>query len=68
MDDSTYISIKGADGRYDDFVRFMSATTSELKNSADTKKIDYSKFQGEKLEGVVLEQMKALAKDFYLKL
>lgn len=64
MDDSTYISIKGADGRYDDFVRFMSATTSELKNSADTKKIDYSKFQGEKLEGVVLEQMKALAKDF----
>lgn len=64
MDDSAYISIKGANGRYDDFVRFMNATTSELKSSAKTGKVNYAAHQGEKLEWVVLDHMKALARDF----
>ena len=64
MEDASYISIKGAEGRYNDFVNFMNATTSELKVSAVTGKIDYSKHQGEKLEWVVLDQMKKLAHRF----
>lgn len=64
MDEVSYISVKGAEGRYNDFVRFMNATAAELKTSAETGKVDFSKHQGEKLEWVVLDQMKELACQF----
>lgn len=64
MEDSSFISIKDTNGRYNDFVRLMKATTCELKNSAITGKIDFAKHQGEKLEWVVLEQMKILAGEY----
>lgn len=64
MEDSSYITVKGINERYNDFVDFMEATTSELKDSAKNGKIDYSKHQGEKLENVVLHQMKSLANNF----
>lgn len=67
MDESTYISVKGSNERYDDFVRFMDATTQELKDSAVKGIVDYSNHQGEKLEWVVLDYMKSLASQFDFK-
>lgn len=64
MDKSSYISIQGTNDKYNDFVRFMTATTNELKKSADTLRVDFSKCQGEKLENVVLNHMKELAINF----
>lgn len=64
MGDSTFISVKEKGARYDDFVRFMNATTDELRNASTSGRIDYRRCQGEKLEWVVLDQMKTLATAF----
>lgn len=64
MDESNYISVREKNARYDDFVRFMNATTDELKSAATSGRTNYAEHQGEKLEWVVLEQMKTLASAF----
>lgn len=64
MNETAYITVKEPNGNYNDFVRFMNATTIGLKGSAMTGKVDFSKCQGDKLEWVVLDQMKSLAKEF----
>jgi hypothetical protein len=67
MENSAYISVECTEEKYNDFVRFMEATTNKLKEGAKIGYIDYSKIQGEKLEWIVLEQMKKLASEFNFK-
>ena len=64
MDESGYIAVNLRHKEEERFARFMQITTEALKRDARTNVDYYSKQNGEKLEGVVLEMMRSHANEF----
>jgi hypothetical protein len=64
MEKESFITVKDSKNHYDDFVKFMNATTDALKEDGRNRKEYYVKQNGEKLEDDVIRCMKAKAIDF----
>lgn len=64
MDESGYIAVQLRQKEEERFARFMQITTEALRRDAHSKIEYYSKQNGEKLEGVVLDMMRSHANEF----